>query len=542
MEFLPFDPARARGSEHAAESDRAVDEQTASDAWAGGVPGKLVADVLTVSDVADMVNRALVSGLPARLRVVGEVSNLSTRQHWFFSLKDENAVLKCVVWKSRAERFGFVPANGTEVVASGSIQHYGPQGQTQMYVEALEPVGAGALELKFKALCAELRGLGYFDPDRKRTLPSFPRAVAVVTSAGGAALQDVLDTMRRRCPAVRVVAVDVLVQGQAAASSIVAGLRRVLSARDRLGIDVVILTRGGGSIEDLWAFNERPVADELVNYPIPVVAAIGHETDTTIAELVADMRCATPTQAAMMVTPDRGELSGLLRHMHHRLSLLMSQAQRMRLQRYATVSARYAATGSLFVQTRAKVERMEDGLKHAMAMLIRRRSDAVHHLSQALQHAVPQQALSRRERNLAILGSRLNWLIQSAMELGRRAVRDTGQRLETGMAHVEREKRLMLRSRMARLEAVNPGSVLQRGYSITRLAGEDGAGSVVRDVSQVLPGTDVITEVRQGRFRSRVVDVGGSQPRGSAAATSDRKRGEGVGSARTSQSPGLFEQ
>ncbi|MBL1218007.1 MAG: exodeoxyribonuclease VII large subunit [Planctomycetes bacterium] len=488
LAFLPFDPSRAKGSPRADSASPSEAKSTA-------------ADVLTVSDVADMVNQALVAGLPSRVRVVGEVSNLSARQHWFFSLKDENAVLKCVAWKSRAARFGFVPDNGMEVVASGSIQHYGPQGQTQMYVESLEPVGAGALEMKYRALCEELRGLGYFDPDRKRGLPAFPRSVAVITSAKGAALQDVIDTMRRRCPAIRIVTVDVLVQGQAAASSIVAGLARVAAAQERMGIDVVMLTRGGGSLEDLWAFNERAVADALLDYPIPVVAAIGHETDTTIAELVADLRCATPTQAAMTVTPDRSELSGRVRHMQQRLSLLITQACQLRRQRYATVSARYEATGSLFVQTRSRLDRVESRLRQAVTSLVHRRSSEVHRVLEALRRVGPQQALSDRERRLAVLACRLDWSGQSACSAWDRSLNEVRQRLDTRSALCSRNTRAAVDALAAQLQAVNPRSVLQRGYSITRVG-----GTVVRDAADARPGEELETQVFRGRIRSRVMD------------------------------------
>ncbi|MEE9211024.1 MAG: exodeoxyribonuclease VII large subunit [Phycisphaeraceae bacterium] len=278
---------------------------------------------LTVSQVAALVRGVLAEALPAKLRIIGEVSNFTARTHWFFSLKDEQATLRCVCFASSAGRVGFRLADGIEVVATGRIDYYDAQGQLQLYVEKLEPVGQGALELRFRQLCDELRQLGYFDVERKKPLPTMPQRVAVVTSRTGAALQDVIHTAARRWAGCQLLLYDVHVQGAAAAPEIAAAIDTLSQQGKPLGIDAVILTRGGGSIEDLWAFNERVVADALFRCPLPVAAAIGHETDTTVAELVADMRCATPTQAAMTLIPDREALEHQLRQLSHRLVLLM---------------------------------------------------------------------------------------------------------------------------------------------------------------------------------------------------------------------------
>ncbi|MHC4219664.1 MAG: exodeoxyribonuclease VII large subunit, partial [Planctomycetota bacterium] len=209
---------------------------------------------LTVSEVSELVKSALEGHTPSPLRVIGQVSNLSSRGHWYFSLKDESAVLGCVAWASTARGFGFVPAEGDEVIATGHLSFYGPQGRTQLYVRGLEPVGAGALELRFRALCDELRKLGYFDEARKKPLPHLPRRVAVITSAAGAAVQDVIATAAGRLPAVGLVLIDVRVQGDGAAAEIAAAIRHADARRGELGLDAILVTRGGGSVEDLWAF------------------------------------------------------------------------------------------------------------------------------------------------------------------------------------------------------------------------------------------------------------------------------------------------
>ncbi|MHC4142614.1 MAG: exodeoxyribonuclease VII large subunit, partial [Planctomycetota bacterium] len=230
-----------------------------------------------------------------------------------------------MVLHSTARSFGFEPEDGTEVIATGHLSHYGPQGRTQLYVDRLEPVGAGALEIRFRALCKELRGLGYFDQDRKKPLPALPRRIAVITSATGAALQDVIATASNRLPAVGFVLIDVRVQGEGAAEQVAAAMRMADDRRFELGIDAILVTRGGGSAEDLWAFNERIVADAAYACELPLVAAIGHESDTTVIELVADVRAATPTQAVVRLVPARTQLQEQVAHLQDRLRFLLGR-------------------------------------------------------------------------------------------------------------------------------------------------------------------------------------------------------------------------
>jgi len=278
---------------------------------------------MTVAELAGRVKRALADGLPGKVRVVGEVSNLSDRTHWFFSLKDDAAAMRCVCFATNARRVGFPMRDGMQVVVTGRIDFYDAQGSVQLYVDAIEPVGQGALELRLRQMIEELRELGYFDPEHKLALPTMPTKIAVVTSRSAAALQDVINTAHRRWTGCRLYLFDVRVQGEQAAGEIARALGRLSKHGKKLGIDAIILTRGGGSIEDLWAFNERIVADAVYQCTLPIVAAIGHETDTTVAELVADARCATPTQAAMTLVPDRGSLEHQVHQAGQRLSLML---------------------------------------------------------------------------------------------------------------------------------------------------------------------------------------------------------------------------
>ena len=352
---------------------------------------------MTVSGVAALIRGALEVPALQRVRVVGEISNLSDRSHWFFSLKDGKSSIRCVMFASAAQRCGFRGKDGMEVIASGRIDFYDAQGSVQLYVDRLEPVGEGRLEAELRALMAELRELGYFAQERKRNLPGVPRKVAVVTSGGGAALQDVIDTTRRRWAGCELVLVDVRVQGPDAVGQIVEALNALSKHGARRGIDAIILTRGGGSIEDLWAFNERQVADAVLHCKLPIVAAIGHETDTTIAELVADVRCATPTQAAMTVVPDADALREQVMQLERRLGVTL----RHRVQHFrgrvdsAARSPLLRDPRKLLEEKRDRLVRSESRLLPGLRRLLEGKASALSAGERHLEAVGPRKVLER---------------------------------------------------------------------------------------------------------------------------------------------------
>jgi exodeoxyribonuclease VII large subunit len=253
-----------------------------------------------------------------RVWVEGELSGVKRAQsgHVYFALKDGKARLDVVLWRSSAVRLKFDPEDGLVVRARGRLTVYAPQGRYQMEADSLEPVGAGPLQVAFEQLRKRLEAEGLFDPARKRPLPSFPRRVALVTSPSGAAVRDLIHVATRRWPPLELVVVPVRVQGAGAAEEIAAGIRLA----DARGFDVLVVGRGGGSLEDLWAFNEEPVARAIFAARTPVVSAVGHEVDVTISDLVADVRAATPSAAAELITPDRAEVMGGLRGTGRRLA------------------------------------------------------------------------------------------------------------------------------------------------------------------------------------------------------------------------------
>ncbi len=431
----------------------------------------------TVTEASERIQRALVDSLPTRIRVVGEVSNFSDRTHWFFSLKDANASLRCVCFASAARKVGFPVKNGIEVIASGRVDYYAAQGSVQLYVDRLEPVGMGALELQLRQLMEELHKEGYFDPMRKMPLPAMPEKVAIVTSRTGAALQDVINTAHRRWPGCRLCLVDVHVQGAAAAPEIAAAIDALARHGRKRGIEAIILTRGGGSIEDLWAFNERVVADAIFRCPLPIVAAIGHETDTTIAELVADVRCATPTQAAMQLIPDRAALARQVDQLRSRLALM--------LRRKWSEEARWIdqLAPRLLAQARQRIGQQ------------RRQLDAF-----ARHPALgrPGDAVKREHQRVDQLTRRLLTAGDQAAKICRR--------------HVDALDR--------HLAAVGPQRVLQRGYTYTLTPD----GKLLRSANDANAGDRITTVLHDGKLASIVEGEGGDAPPPARAPKKKRRR------------------
>ncbi len=448
MSRLPFDPDQMQEREPRPPERPARRERR-------GVAHPAEAGHLTVSELAGLIKVTLEERIASPLRVIGEVSNLSRPNHWYFSLKDDSSVVSCVAWASSARRFGFEPRIGDEVVATGHVSHYPPQGRTQFYVSALQPVGQGALQARFEAMCAELRELGYFDEERKRPLPLLPRRVAVVTSADGAAIHDVRSTADQRCRAVGLLVVDVRVQGDGAADEVARAIRWVDANREDLGVDALIVTRGGGSMEDLWTFNERVVADAAFGCSLPLVAAIGHESDTTVIELVADRRAATPTQAAMALVPSAEDLLRQVAHLEHRLLVLLKRRVAEARHR-ATALARHEAfrdPGARLRRERLRIDALAERLHRALVV----------HVGQGPRLDAMRGRLHRAGRQVALVAR---------------------GRLEA----LERE-----------LHAVDPRRVLRRGYSCTMRDGR-----LVRAVGDVEPGARIVTHVADGSFDSVV--------------------------------------
>ncbi|MBX3394939.1 MAG: exodeoxyribonuclease VII large subunit [Phycisphaerae bacterium] len=516
---LPFDPGRVRGP------DAGDVPPQFSPPEAGSVPP------LSVSQLTRMVQAAISAALPGDLRVIGEVSNLSRPAggHLYFTLKDSASEIRCVMWRSAAQSMKFDLSEGIEVVATGSVEVYEPRGQYQLYVRHLTPVGAGALELAFQQLKAKLAREGLFDPARKRMLPKHPRNIAIVTSPTGAAVRDMLQTISRRYPKVHVFLFGVRVQGEGAADEIADAIRRINHSRAALGdIDAIIVGRGGGSIEDLWAFNEEVVARAIHSSKIPVVSAVGHEVDFTIADFVADVRAATPTAAAELVVPTLTGVISELDSLEHRLrQLMLRRVERMRMR--LTLVEKSPWFRDPISQVRRMHQRLDDiqgRMRINANRELNRFRSRLHLLESRFGRLRPEALLARQREIFSRAAHRIARAMAQAIRLCEARLRKVELRLATdspqrilirdrgrldsveailwrAVRRLVENRRLAISTIEARFEAAGPERVLKRGFSITRRASD---GRIILAVSDVGTGDRIITRVADGELNSRVMD------------------------------------
>ena len=436
-------------------------------------------EVVTVSELTNRI-RGVLESTQGEVLVEGEIANsrLWKTGHLYFTLRDEHAQLKAVMFRSAVRYLQFTPEDGLRVIARGRVTVYEPKGEYQIMCEQLQPQGVGALQVAFDQLKRTLKGDGLFEATRKRPLPLLPRQIGVVTSLHGAALQDILKVLARRHPTAHVVIRPVRVQGEGAAGQIATGIDQ-LSRQE--GVDVIIVGRGGGSLEDLWAFNEEPVARAIATATVPVISAVGHEIDLTISDLVADIRAATPSAAAEIVVAGRDELLGQINQLSDRLRATLRDTI-LRL-----------LTSVLELDRRPGVA----GWPARLAIRGRHAAELTHALTQAT-----RSTLVTRERRL-----RSAQLQLEAHEPGRRLEASrtrlvvAGERL--GAAIVHRRQRLegRLGDLTGRLEALSPLGVLARGYAVCWNANRT---AIVRDASAVSVGDDVAITLRQGQLTCTV--------------------------------------
>jgi exodeoxyribonuclease VII large subunit len=411
--------------------------------------------VLTVSQLTERLRGLVEERFPA-VWVEGEISNFRVygSGHAYFTLKDESAQLRAVLFRTRTRRLRFEPADGQTVLAFGSLEVYPQRGEYQLVVELLEPRGLGALQLAFEQLKTRLAAEGLFDAARKRPLPRFPRTIGIATSPDGAALRDILKILGRRFAGLRIVIAPCRVQGEGAAAEIA----RAVADLNALGdVDVVIVGRGGGSLEDLWAFNEEVLARAIAASKAPVVSAVGHEVDFTIADFTADLRAATPSAAAELVVREKQALLDLLGSLEERLQRAVTRPLRDLTRRVDDVRARLGAAG------RAAHRR---GAHRAQLLAARLRA------------AGPVARLSTGRHRLERLAADLRGRLQGRL----------------------RESRHRLGRAVARLDSLSPLAVLGRGYSLTRAAD----GRIVRAAGQVRAGDPVSVLLGEGSLDCRI--------------------------------------
>ena len=435
-------------------------------------------DVFTPSRLNREARTLLERGFPA-LWVEGEISNLSrpSSGHWYFSIKDETAQLRCAMFRQRNIYARFTPKDGMHVLLRGRISLYEARGEYQFLADAIEEAGEGALRRRFDLLKAKLAAEGLFATERKRALPALPKRIGIITSPTGAAIRDVLHILKRRFCMIPVLLYPVPVQGAGAAAQIAAAIKL---ASARAECDVLILARGGGSLEDLWSFNEEVVARAIAACAVPLISGIGHEVDFTIADFVADVRAPTPSGAAELVAPDCNEWVRNFGLLSRRMSLALRRSQAAKLNRFTWLKRRLALMHP-GVELRQRAQRLDD-LERSLLRIVRQslrdRGTLLAQTESRLRHVSPVVRLAEARRRLDAA--------RSSMVA---AVRKDVDRLQRRLAVTA-----------GKLDAFSPLATLQRGYAI--VTGPD--GHVVTDATALTPGATVQAILSRGRIQARV--------------------------------------
>jgi exodeoxyribonuclease VII large subunit len=441
--------------------------------------------VYTVGELNELLRALIEDSLPS-LWVQGEISNFArpASGHWYFTLKDAQAQIRCAMFRNANFYVKPQPKEGDAVLVRARAGIYPARGELQLIVEHMEAAGTGALLRAFEALKSRLAAEGLFDPSLKRALPELPRRIGLITSATGAAVHDVLTTLQRRWPLAEVLLYPVLVQGTDAPPAIIKALQELPARAAALGapVDTILLVRGGGSLEDLWAFNDEGVARAIRACTVPVVCGIGHETDTTIADFVADLRAATPTAAAERITPDIAEWSQHLRALSLRIRSKVEQALIAQERRFQALSDRLQRQNPVERRLRDRAQRIDELSTRLTASMSNRLRERRRHIDQA---SARLSALQPRQR-IALWGTRVN---------------DADTRLQRRMREQLATTDARLRRATDMLAALNPQAVLERGYAIARLAD----GRVLQSTEQVETGQHFELQLHRGRLTGAVV-------------------------------------
>ncbi|TDG14995.1 exodeoxyribonuclease VII large subunit [Seongchinamella unica] len=414
--------------------------------------------------------------------VEGEISNFAAPSsgHWYFSLKDGSAQVRCAMFRGRNQRLRFTPGSGDHVRLRCRVSLYEGRGEFQLIVEHMEQAGAGALQAAFERLKAKLLAEGLFDPARKKPLPESVSHLGVITSPTGAAIHDILTVLKRRCPAIEISILPVPVQGEGAAAEIARAIERAnrWQAEGKIDLDALIVGRGGGSLEDLWAFNEEVVARAIAASELPIVSAVGHEVDFSIADMAADQRAATPSAAAELLSPDQREQLQQLKKLEADLSRLMRRK---------------------LADAQTRLDHLRARLKHPGAQL-REQSQRLDELEQRLILA-QKNLLAKKKSELALLESRLHASSPlSRIQQLRGELNSLQQRLESAMQGKLQASRSRLAHLAGLLDSLSPLATLARGYAIVT----DPAGKVITDATTVEVGSQLHTRLASGRLEVSV--------------------------------------
>lgn len=442
-------------------------------------PASAVRETLSVTSLNRLARSLLEDHFPAVL-VEGEISNLSmpASGHWYFTLKDEGSQIRCAMFRNRNFSTRVRPRDGMQVMVRGKLSIYEGRGDYQLIIDALEEAGDGALRRRFELLKQKLQEEGLFAPERKRPMPEHIRHIGVITSATGAVIRDIIHVLGRRFPAIAITVLPVPVQGAEAVPAICKAIALANRRAKELGLDVLIVGRGGGSLEDLQAFNEEAVARAIANSELPVVSAVGHETDTTIADFAADLRAPTPSAAAELLSPDQQETLALLAGFSHLLGKLVRERLQRHSQQLQWLTRQLKHPGRRLQEHAQTLDLLEARLHRATRQRLHNAGRDLRELHQRLRHCSPANRVLREADSLLHFRQRLG--------------RAMTQRLDT--------KRGRLAQWARSLDAISPLNTLQRGYSISF----DAQDQVLRQIDQVRKGERLRTQLADGSIESIV--------------------------------------
>jgi exodeoxyribonuclease VII large subunit len=412
--------------------------------------------------------------------VQGEISNFTHHSsgHMYFTLKDKESKVKCIMFARANQRLVFAPKEGAKVLARGSVSVYERDGNVQFYITEMQPDGVGSLYLAFEQLKKKLETEGLFSPERKRAIPVFPRGVGVITSPTGAAVRDIFTTLHRRFPSIPVLLIPAQVQGDLAAPSIVKAIERMNTLPD---IDTIIVGRGGGSLEELWAFNEEQVVRAIASSRIPIISAVGHETDFTISDFVADLRAPTPTAAAELAVPNRSDLIEQFKHLQSRMKQALKkdvQVNRQRLERVLTSSVLTQPIKLLHTPMQ-KLDRLHEQLHVRMEKLFTRSSDRLIQVRNRFEQSNPKHKVARANDRHASFALRLQQAIARQTIL----------------------KQNQFTMLVRQLDALSPLKVMSRGYSLTY---DEHEKTLMKSVNQVNMGDLIKVRLHDGTLSCQV--------------------------------------
>jgi len=444
--------------------------------------------VLSVSQLNRLARQLLEDHFPAVL-VEGEISNLAmpSSGHWYLTLKDQNAQVKCAMFRNRNMFVRFRPRDGMQVVIKAKLSLYEGRGDYQLIIEQLEETGAGALRRAFEQLKQKLTLEGLFAAEHKQAIPALVGHIAVITSPTGAAIRDILSVLRRRFPAIRITIIPVTVQGQGSAAELT---RAVELVNQRQGcfadIDVILLGRGGGSLEDLWSFNDEALARAIFNSALPVVSAVGHEVDFTIADYVADVRAATPSAAAELLSPDQHDYLQVLKRWEMRLIALIRDRLMQEQKQVQSLARHLRHPGRRLQQQAQRLDELELRLRRSMVHAAQLQRTRLVMLQSRLKQCNPQHLITQHTASIRQLDSRMARAIRQVLSHARQQLSAQGRNLH----------------------AVSPLATLARGYSITRTS----HGELLRSYEQVKADAIMLTELNTGFVLSQVITTGESKP------------------------------